>query len=278
MAGHDMKFSIALPTDHVSRPDEFVTGDAVMEIAAAIEAAGLDACFVTDHPAPDAKWLGAGGHHALEPTVALSFAAAATTTLAVHTHIYVLAYRNPFLAAKAIASLDQLSGGRSIIGIGPGIPPRRVPGARCRVRPARRADRRGGVRHASGLVGRDRRGGVDALVGAGRRAAADPGAATDAVVRREQSPVDRTGRPCRSGLVAVPDRARPRPHGAHRVDRIARRPGATHRAVAGPVRAGGPHRSGRRVLLRASPATPTAATRRRSRRWSTSSARWRRWA
>jgi probable F420-dependent oxidoreductase len=115
-----MKFSIALPTDHVSRPDEFVTGDAVMEIAAAIEAAGLDACFVTDHPAPDAKWLGAGGHHALEPTVALAFAASATTSLAVHTHIYVLAYRNPFLAAKAIASLDQLSGGRSIIGIGPG--------------------------------------------------------------------------------------------------------------------------------------------------------------
>jgi probable F420-dependent oxidoreductase len=120
MAGHDMKFSIALPTDHVSHADEFVTGEAVMEIAAAIEAAGLDGCFVTDHPAPDAKWLGAGGHHALEPTVALSFAAAATTSLAVHTHIYVLAYRNPFLAAKAIASLDQLSGGRSIIGIGPG--------------------------------------------------------------------------------------------------------------------------------------------------------------
>ena len=115
-----MRFSIALPTDRVNRPLEFVTGDAVMEIADAIEAAGLDACFVTDHPAPDAKWLGAGGHHALEPTVALAFAAAATTSLAVHTHIYVLAYRNPFLAAKAIASLDQLSGGRSIIGIGPG--------------------------------------------------------------------------------------------------------------------------------------------------------------
>ena len=54
-----MRFSIALPTDRVNRPLEFVTGDAVMEIAAAIETAGLDACFVTDHPAPDAKWLGA---------------------------------------------------------------------------------------------------------------------------------------------------------------------------------------------------------------------------
>lgn len=37
-----------------------------------------------------------------------------------HTHIYVLAYRNPFLAAKALASLDVLSGGRAVIGIGPG--------------------------------------------------------------------------------------------------------------------------------------------------------------
>ena len=50
-----------------------------MECAAAAEAAGFDACFVTDHPAPDTKWLAGGGHHALDPFVALSFAAAATS-------------------------------------------------------------------------------------------------------------------------------------------------------------------------------------------------------
>ncbi len=115
-----MKFSIALPTDRVDQPDQFVTGAAVAEMAAAVERLGFEACCVTDHPAPDTKWLDGGGHHALEPTVALAFAAAATTTTLLHTHIYVLAYRNPFLAAKALGSLDVLSGGRLVIGIGPG--------------------------------------------------------------------------------------------------------------------------------------------------------------
>jgi probable F420-dependent oxidoreductase len=115
-----MKFSVALGTDQVTEPGEFVSGAAVGEISRAVEHAGLDAVFVTDHPAPDDRWLAGGGHHALEPTIALSFAAAATTTLMVHTHIYVLAYRNPFLAAKSLASLDVLSGGRSIFGIAAG--------------------------------------------------------------------------------------------------------------------------------------------------------------
>ena len=66
-----MHFTIGLPTDHVDLAGEFVTGDAVMDCARAAEAAGFDACFVTDHPAPDTKWLAGGGHHALDPFVAL---------------------------------------------------------------------------------------------------------------------------------------------------------------------------------------------------------------
>jgi probable F420-dependent oxidoreductase len=115
-----MRFTIGLPTDHVDRAEEFVTGDAVMECARTAEAAGFDACFVTDHPAPDIKWLAGGGHHALDPFVALSFAAAATTRLRVQTHILVLPYRNPLLTAKAVLSLDVLSAGRVILGVAPG--------------------------------------------------------------------------------------------------------------------------------------------------------------
>ena len=111
-----MKFSIALPTDRVDAVDEFVTGAAVTEIAAAAEAAGYHGVFVTDHPAPDTKWLEAGGHHALDPFVALSFAAASTATIKLQTHILVLPYRNPLLAAKSVLSLDVLSGGRVILG------------------------------------------------------------------------------------------------------------------------------------------------------------------
>jgi probable F420-dependent oxidoreductase len=115
-----MHFSIGLPTDHVSRAAEFVTGEAVMACARAAEDAGFDACFVTDHPAPDIKWLAGGGHHALDPFVALSFAAAATTRIRVQTHILVLPYRNPLLTAKSVLSLDVLSGGRVILGVAPG--------------------------------------------------------------------------------------------------------------------------------------------------------------
>jgi probable F420-dependent oxidoreductase len=115
-----LRFSIGLPTDRVELADEFLTGVAVMECAAGVEQLGFDACFVTDHPAPDAKWLAAGGHHALEPTVALAFAAAATSRVHLQTHIMVLAYRNPLLSAKAVLSLDRLSGGRMILGVAAG--------------------------------------------------------------------------------------------------------------------------------------------------------------
>ena len=113
-----MRASLGLPTHRVD--GELCTADAIAELATAAEAAGYDAVFVTDHPFPTDRWLATGGHHALDPFVALSFAAAATTRLRLHTNLLVLAYRNPFVAAKAIASLDALSGGRVIVGIGAG--------------------------------------------------------------------------------------------------------------------------------------------------------------
>jgi len=115
-----LSFSFELPTHRVEHPAQFLTGAAVGELAAAAEAAGFAACHVTDHPAPDAKWLGMGGHHALDPFVALSFAAAATTSIRLLTNILVAPYRNPFLAAKSIQSLDVLSGGRFILGTAAG--------------------------------------------------------------------------------------------------------------------------------------------------------------
>ncbi|GGL15047.1 LLM class F420-dependent oxidoreductase [Nocardia jinanensis] len=115
-----MRYSIALPNDRIEQAAEFLTAAAVADIATTVEAAGFDACFVTDHPFADDRWLRAGGHHALDPLVQLSFAAAATTELLLHTNIYVLPYRNPFLAAKSVLSLDVLAGGRVILGVGAG--------------------------------------------------------------------------------------------------------------------------------------------------------------
>jgi len=115
-----MKFSFHLPVDHVGQPDEFLTGAAIAEMAQALERAGIDAAYVTEHPAPVDSWLASGGHQALDPFVALSFAAATTVRLRLHTNLVVIPYHNPWLTAKAVASLDVLSGGRVIMGIGSG--------------------------------------------------------------------------------------------------------------------------------------------------------------
>ena len=115
-----MHVSLGLPTHRVDVAGEFVSGAAVAEIARAAEDAGFDAVFVTDHPAPPVSWLDRGGHHTLDPLVTLGFAAAATTSLRLQTNLFVPAYRQPLLTAKAIASLDVLSGGRVLFGVGAG--------------------------------------------------------------------------------------------------------------------------------------------------------------
>lgn len=115
-----ISYSLELPTHRVEAEAEFVTAEAIAEIARAAEADGFAAVHVTDHPAPDAKWLDHGGHHALDPFVALSFAAAATTDVRLLTNVYIAAYRNPFLGAKLVQSLQVLSGERLILGVAAG--------------------------------------------------------------------------------------------------------------------------------------------------------------
>lgn len=115
-----MRVSLGLPTHRVDLGDELVSAGAITSVAQAAEQAGFDAVFVTDHPFPPAAWLAKGGHHTLDPLVSLAFAAAVTTSLRLQTNLFVPAYRNPFVAAKAISTLDVLSGGRVILGVGAG--------------------------------------------------------------------------------------------------------------------------------------------------------------
>jgi probable F420-dependent oxidoreductase len=104
---------------HPYHPD-LVSGPAVAAVAAAAEAAGFHGFGFTDHPAPTQRWLDAGGHDALDPFVAMGFAAARTTTLRLIPNIVVLPYRNPFAVAKSGATLDLLSGGRFTLAVGVG--------------------------------------------------------------------------------------------------------------------------------------------------------------
>jgi probable F420-dependent oxidoreductase len=115
-----MQFHLGLPTDNVAKASEFVTAEAIAEMAQAAEAAGFSSVFVTEHPFPEDEWMRSGGHHALDPFVALSFAAAATSTINVMTFLCVVPYRNPFLTAKAALSVHVLSGERLILGVGAG--------------------------------------------------------------------------------------------------------------------------------------------------------------
>ncbi|MEU9017705.1 LLM class F420-dependent oxidoreductase [Actinomadura sp. NPDC048394] len=90
------------------------------DVAAAAERAGFDGLSLSEHPVPGARWLASGGHQTLDPFVALGYVAAATERLRLLTHLAVAPYRNPFLLAKAAATLDKLSGGRLILGLGTG--------------------------------------------------------------------------------------------------------------------------------------------------------------
>ncbi|WP_344821331.1 LLM class F420-dependent oxidoreductase [Actinocorallia longicatena] len=90
------------------------------EVAVAVERAGFDGFSLSEHPVPGARWLASGGHQTLDPFVSLAYVAAVTERLRLLTYLAVAPYRNPFVLAKAAATLDKLSGGRLTLGIGTG--------------------------------------------------------------------------------------------------------------------------------------------------------------
>jgi probable F420-dependent oxidoreductase len=115
-----MKFTITHPMYRHPYNPELVRGAGITAVAAAAEAAGIHGFGFTDHPAPTQRWLEAGGHDALDPFVAMGFAAAGTTTLRLIPNVVVLPYRNPFVVAKSGATLDVLSEGRFTLAVGVG--------------------------------------------------------------------------------------------------------------------------------------------------------------
>lgn len=115
-----MRFAFTYPIITHPCDPELVSPHGVTTVARAAEAAGFDAMGFTDHPAPTQRWLDAGGHDSLDPFVAMGFAAAHTHTLRFIPNVAVLPYRNPFVVAKAGATLDLLSAGRFTLAVGVG--------------------------------------------------------------------------------------------------------------------------------------------------------------
>jgi probable F420-dependent oxidoreductase len=114
-----VKFIYQYPGTHGIERDLLEAGP-VAEVAKAIEDAGWDALAFTEHPAPGDRWLEAGGHQTLDPLVALGHAAAATRKIRLLTNLIVAGYRNPLLLAKSAATIDRLSDGRFVLGLGVG--------------------------------------------------------------------------------------------------------------------------------------------------------------
>lgn len=94
--------------------------ETLLACARAAEDAGLDDVWVQDHlaiPPDDAE--GSGGRY-LDPLAALAFLAGATSRIGLGTGVINLPYRAPLPTAKAIATLQELSAGRLLLGVGVG--------------------------------------------------------------------------------------------------------------------------------------------------------------
>jgi probable F420-dependent oxidoreductase len=97
------------------------------DMARACEERGFDALYMPEHthipvsretPAPMGEPLPKRYWHGHDPFVALTQAAMATEQLRIGTGILLPAQREPIVTAKSVASLDVLSGGRFVLGVG----------------------------------------------------------------------------------------------------------------------------------------------------------------
>jgi probable F420-dependent oxidoreductase len=118
-------FGLQLPVQSQStlyaRPWEAEAGAAEMvQVAQACEAAGFMYVAVCDHLAIPAGAAEAMSTSWWDTVATLSYLAAVTERIGLLAHVYVLPLRHPLVAAKAWATLDALSGGRALLGVGAG--------------------------------------------------------------------------------------------------------------------------------------------------------------
>ena len=122
-----MEFGVSLPSRGAT-----TTTDSLRLLAQHAETVGLDSIWVSDHIIvpqqiesfypyhPDGDFPAAPEQDYYEPLTTLTYLAACTTRVQLGTSVLILPYRNALLTAKMVSTLDTLSGGRVILGVGVG--------------------------------------------------------------------------------------------------------------------------------------------------------------
>lgn len=122
--GRPMKFTIALPqSNRVSTPS------AIRDVAQAADELGFWALSMHDHLLFDGRWISCGSdddsgtedvRNVYEPLTTFAHVSAITQRIRMLFSIMLIPIREPLMTANQIATLDQLSGGRVLLGIGVG--------------------------------------------------------------------------------------------------------------------------------------------------------------
>jgi probable F420-dependent oxidoreductase len=110
-----MKFGVWLPNcRHLATPD------IIRGTAARAEQLGYDSVWVSDHVVVPHANIANFGETVFDPLVTLAVVAGATRRVQLGTTVLIVPYRNAVVTAKMVSSLDALSGGRVVLGIGAG--------------------------------------------------------------------------------------------------------------------------------------------------------------
>ena len=122
-----MRFGFPIPTR-----GDLGTLETVRRLGQAADEYAYDSIWITDHIvipkstasrypySPDGSMNLEAAQHYLEPLTVMSYLAGVTNRPAIGSSVLILPYRNPMLVAKVVATLDMLSRGRVILGVGVG--------------------------------------------------------------------------------------------------------------------------------------------------------------
>ena len=110
-----MKFGVWIPTCR-----HLAAADTIHRTVVRAEELGYDSVWASDHVIVPNVALERLGASIFDPLITLAVAAGATRKVQLGTTVLIVPYRNPVVTAKMVSTLDALSNGRVILGVGAG--------------------------------------------------------------------------------------------------------------------------------------------------------------